>query len=72
MRKWSPSSSRRPARASRPARSNRFLRGRLAPYKIPRRYALMDRLPATSTGKLLKAALKPMLEPDGASGKTSR
>lgn len=49
-----------------------FLRGRLAPYKMPRRYVLMDRLPASSTGKLLKAALKPMLEPDGAPGKNNR
>ena len=40
-----------------------FLRGRLAPYKIPQRYLVMDRLPASGTGKLLKAALKPMLEP---------
>jgi acyl-CoA synthetase (AMP-forming)/AMP-acid ligase II len=49
-----------------------FLRGQLAPYKIPRRYVLMDRLPASGTGKLLKAALKPMLEPDGPRGKTNR
>lgn len=38
-----------------------FLRGRLAPYKIPRRWHVMDRLPASGTGKLLKSALKPML-----------
>jgi long-chain acyl-CoA synthetase len=41
----------------------RFLRGKLAPYKIPRRYVLMERLPASGTGKLLKAALKPLLAP---------
>ncbi|WP_158290122.1 class I adenylate-forming enzyme family protein [Ramlibacter sp. WS9] len=44
----------------------RFLRGKLAPYKIPRRYVLMERLPASGTGKLLKAALKPLLEPGAA------
>lgn len=44
----------------------RFLRGRLAPYKIPRRYVLMERLPTSGTGKLLKAALKPLLEPGAA------
>jgi long-chain acyl-CoA synthetase len=48
----------------------RFLRGKLAPYKIPRRYVVMDQLPASGTGKLLKAALKPLLEPGAASGKT--
>jgi long-chain acyl-CoA synthetase len=35
-----------------------FLRERLAPYKIPRRWHVMDRLPASSTGKLLKPALR--------------
>ena len=44
-----------------------FLRGRLSPYKIPRRYEVMDRLPASPTGKLLKAALKPLLDPAPAS-----
>jgi long-chain acyl-CoA synthetase len=38
-----------------------FLRGRLAPYKIPRRWHVMDRLPASGTGKLLKPALRPLL-----------
>jgi long-chain acyl-CoA synthetase len=38
-----------------------FLRGRLAPYKIPRRWHVMERLPASGTGKLLKAALRPLL-----------
>jgi acyl-CoA synthetase (AMP-forming)/AMP-acid ligase II len=38
-----------------------FLRERLAPYKIPRRWHVMDRLPASGTGKLLKSALKPLL-----------
>jgi long-chain acyl-CoA synthetase len=40
----------------------RFLRDRLAPYKIPQRWRVMERLPASGTGKLLKAALRPMLE----------
>lgn len=39
-----------------------FLRGRLAPYKVPRRWHVMERLPASGTGKLLKSALKPLLE----------
>jgi long-chain acyl-CoA synthetase len=38
-----------------------FLRGRLAPYKVPRRWHVMARLPASGTGKLLKAALRPLL-----------
>jgi acyl-CoA synthetase (AMP-forming)/AMP-acid ligase II len=45
-----------------------FLRGRLAPYKIPRRYVVMDQLPASGTGKLLKAALRPLLEPGAVVG----
>jgi len=49
---------------------DQFLRGRLAPYKIPRRYVVMDRLPASGAGKVLKAALKPMLEPGALPGKT--
>jgi long-chain acyl-CoA synthetase len=39
----------------------RFLRGQLAPYKIPRRYVVMEHLPASGTGKLLKPLLKPLL-----------
>lgn len=38
-----------------------FLRDRLAPYKIPRRWRVMERLPASGTGKLLKSALQPLL-----------
>jgi acyl-coenzyme A synthetase/AMP-(fatty) acid ligase len=38
-----------------------FLRLRLAPYKIPGRWFVMERLPATTTGKLLKPALRPLL-----------
>ena len=48
-----------------------FLRGRLTAYKMPRRFIVMATLPASGTGKLLKAALKPMLEPGWAPGKTS-
>jgi acyl-CoA synthetase (AMP-forming)/AMP-acid ligase II len=40
----------------------RFLRARLAPYKIPSRYRLMQRLPAAPTGKVLKARLVPLLD----------
>ena len=38
----------------------RFLRERLAPYKIPAEVVSMPRLPATGTGKLAKAQLKAM------------
>ena len=49
-------------RAIDPAALERFLRDRLAPYKIPQRWRVMERLPASGTGKLLKAALRPLLE----------
>jgi acyl-CoA synthetase (AMP-forming)/AMP-acid ligase II len=35
-----------------------FLRGRIAPYKVPRHWKLMEQLPASPTGKLLKPALR--------------
>jgi long-chain acyl-CoA synthetase len=38
-----------------------YLRSMLAPYKIPRRWHVMARLPAAPTGKLLKPALRSML-----------
>ena len=34
-----------------------FLRGRLAPYKVPSRIVIADALPAAPTGKILKAKL---------------
>ena len=37
-----------------------FLRGRLAPYKVPSSIVSLVQLPATGTGKLLKARLKEM------------
>jgi long-chain acyl-CoA synthetase len=40
---------------------DRFLRDRLAPYKMPRNYQVMERLPASGTGKVLKAKLLPLL-----------
>lgn len=40
----------------------RSLREQLAPYKIPARIVYMDELPASSTGKLLKAAIKNLAE----------
>ena len=40
----------------------RFLRERLAPYKIPRRWRVLARLPASGTGKVLKPALRQLLE----------
>jgi acyl-CoA synthetase (AMP-forming)/AMP-acid ligase II len=36
----------------------RHLRQRLTPYKLPKRIEVLDRLPASSTGKILKTALK--------------
>jgi len=38
----------------------RFLRDRIAPYKLPSEIVCMQRLPASGTGKLLKAQLKAM------------
>lgn len=37
-----------------------FLRERLTPYKVPSRLIVMEHLPASTTGKLLKAQLKNM------------
>jgi acyl-CoA synthetase (AMP-forming)/AMP-acid ligase II len=37
-----------------------FLRERLAPYKVPSSIVSLAQLPATGTGKLLKARLKEM------------
>lgn len=39
-----------------------FLRERLAPYKVPTTIVTLAQLPATSTGKLLKARLKEMAQ----------
>jgi long-chain acyl-CoA synthetase len=41
-----------------------FLRERLAPYKVPSTMVTLAQLPATSTGKLLKAKLKEMANAD--------
>jgi acyl-CoA synthetase (AMP-forming)/AMP-acid ligase II len=38
------------------------LRAQLAPYKIPSRVVCMDKLPASGTGKLLRASLKHLAE----------
>jgi acyl-CoA synthetase (AMP-forming)/AMP-acid ligase II len=35
-----------------------FLRGQLAPYKVPGRIVVVPQLPASGTGKILKAVLK--------------
>jgi long-chain acyl-CoA synthetase len=42
-----------------------YLRTRLAPYKLPQRVRVMERLPASGTGKLLKATLRPLLAAPG-------
>jgi len=42
-------------------RLERFLRERLAPYKIPRHFRVLERLPASGTGKILKSKLAPLL-----------
>jgi len=38
-----------------------FLRGRLAPYKIPQRWMVLDRLPTSGTGKIMKSRLRSFL-----------
>jgi long-chain acyl-CoA synthetase len=48
-----------------------FLRDRLAPYKIPSRYRVMERLPASGTGKVLKPLLMPLLASLDEPGKTT-
>lgn len=41
-----------------------FLRDRLAPYKLPSEVRILAQLPASSTGKLLKARLKELAQAD--------
>ena len=38
----------------------KFIRERLADYKVPRRVVLMQALPRNATGKILKTALRQM------------
>ena len=38
-------------------------RGELASFKVPRRVEVVDQLPRTSTGKVLKRELVPLVEP---------
>lgn len=40
------------------AKLDQHCRRRLAPYKVPRRYLFVDELPRTSTGKILRRALR--------------
>ncbi|MCP1335340.1 class I adenylate-forming enzyme family protein [Futiania mangrovi] len=47
-----------PGRTLDEAELRAFVESRLAPYKRPSRYVVMEELPATSTGKLLKARLR--------------
>jgi long-chain acyl-CoA synthetase len=44
-----------------PEALERHVRSRLAAYKVPRRWHVIERIPASSTGKLLKPKLKEML-----------
>lgn len=46
------------------AELERFLSGRLARYKVPRSLVLVDALPRTASGKLLKQALRAYRGPD--------
>ena len=46
-----------------------FLRERLAPYKVPTPIVSLAQLPATGTGKLLKARLKEMAADRGQAAK---
>jgi len=35
-----------------------FLKGHLAPFKVPKEFIILDALPKNSTGKILKRELK--------------
>ena len=41
-----------------PAEVEEFLRSRLAPYKIPKQWEVVDELPMTTTGKIRRAELR--------------
>jgi fatty-acyl-CoA synthase len=43
-----------------------FLGGRIARYKLPRRWVCVDALPRTALGKVQKAVLARQLGPDAA------
>jgi O-succinylbenzoic acid--CoA ligase len=49
-----------------PAELDRYLRGLLAAYKLPRRYLLAPSLPRTAAGKIRRAALRGQIGPAGA------
>jgi len=44
---------------------HKFLKARLAAYKVPRRISFMDALPRNATGKILKTTLRQMVESSG-------
>jgi acyl-CoA synthetase (AMP-forming)/AMP-acid ligase II len=48
-----------------------FLRRHLAPYKVPARIIVLPQLPASSTGKVLKAALRTWADASSPSGQSS-
>ena len=48
------------AKAVTPGELTRFLRAHLAPYKIPSSIVIMERMPASPTGKILKNQLREM------------
>lgn len=52
----------RPGQSVRPDEVKEFLRGRLAPYKIPRHVEFRDSLPKSNVGKILRRELR---EPSG-------
>jgi acyl-CoA synthetase (AMP-forming)/AMP-acid ligase II len=41
-----------------PAAIKQYLKGHLAGYKVPKEYIVMDKLPKSSAGKVLKRELK--------------
>ena len=41
---------------------NAFLRERLAPYKLPRRYLVTASLPATASGKIQRHLVRPLFD----------
>lgn len=52
-------------RACDPAELERWLRDRLAPYKVPRRWLVVDEFPMTASGKIQKFALRDRILSDG-------
>jgi acyl-CoA synthetase (AMP-forming)/AMP-acid ligase II len=48
----------KPGYAAVPEDLKGYLKGRLAPYKMPKEFILVDEIPKSSAGKILKRELK--------------